>query len=217
MLGAQNVPIAAMKEDNTALFALLASTLDRKRDDHGDKMMYAVLLFIILVIVIVAFMAWRHTGDHKRVEVGGVNEMGGILAAIAASNMAHRPVVHDHNHGQYNYHMQHDAMRDNLREFGEIKKEIALSESRSIRDTDRATFENYKAIRDSEDRILAEQRSAEARRLDAELIVSRVTQNLAPKPPIPAFVPHYGGFGGNFASVNTQSVGIADGYPGYAI
>lgn len=78
-----SVPAMAMKEDNTALFALLSSTFNRHNGD--EKMMYAVLLFIILVIVIVAFMAWR---KEERVPDKGVGDMGGILAAVTAANMA---------------------------------------------------------------------------------------------------------------------------------
>ena len=140
-----NLPITAMKEDNTALFALLASTLNQHKGD--DKMMYAILLFIILVIVIVAFMAWKK--ERHEPEKNHSTDMGGILAAMAAANMA-KPA---HAHAEGGYLKDHiDHLYQN-RELSDIKAKeydidkyiaektgwLALEQQKSI---DNARLEN---------------------------------------------------------------------------
>jgi hypothetical protein len=68
----------------------------------------------------------------------------------------------------YNYMMAHDGQRDNLKEFGEVKKEIVVNRYEAAKEIAAAQFENYKATTESEKAILLRIDDMERRQSDRE-------------------------------------------------
>jgi len=170
---------------------------------HGSQsmMMLAVLIIaIIFIFVIFAIFAFK---DHKR---GGEG-----IAEIAALGMINKNHGVDGYAGVHASLLAHDNSRDNLREFGELKKEVALTTANSDaknaqyfyqtqKEIDQARFDNYKATKESEERVLDAIKRSEIDRLRDDNLLARLA--LQPRPhfaPTPVF--------SNVYASNDQNVG----------
>lgn len=146
-----------------------------EKDGHrGDPMMVLAVMIILVIFIFVIFAIFALKRDHKR-DGGGIAEIAGAaLAAGAINKPQHHPEM---AYGAYNYQMAHDNMRDNLREFGEIKKEIALTHAstdaktaqyfyQTQREIEQAKFDNYKATKESEEKVLMAIKDSEIKASD---------------------------------------------------
>ena len=141
------------------------------RDYYRADPMMALAVMVILVIfifVIFAIFAFKNDRRHHDGEgTGKLAELAGLALAAGAAKNAGAEL------GAYNYHMAHDNQRDTLREFGEIKKEIALTTLSTQREIDRASFENYKVTVEQAEKTRAEIAAVERERRSDELAKQR--------------------------------------------
>jgi hypothetical protein len=139
----------------------------KEDDDRGEPMMILAVMIILVVFIFVIFAIFALKREHHGIGGNGIAELAGA-AMLAKTN---------HNgEGAYNYHMAHDNMRDNLREFAHIREEIKDTASTQSRESDRYFFETnknidhnkfeaYKNTKESEEKILLEIKASEDRRL----------------------------------------------------
>jgi len=208
-----------------ALLAMFA--LREKDDDRGHNWMGMMFLFIVFVIIIFIVVALIWSKGH-----GGERGATGV-AEIAALGMATRASYQDgygHNHGfayaQYG-HVQHDMSRDLLTQTGVLKEKLAEQTYQLTRDADfrfhalekenqETRYHTLLGFKDSElrdrdntDKVVARLDALE-RRNDERIIaekdakINRLETMFAVwgRPPV----------GGNVAHINTQSIGVGDGY-----
>jgi len=150
--------------------------IEAKKGDGMDNMMIMSVMIILVVFIFVIFAIFalkRHEGDNRH--NGSTADLAGIAGLGIALNQANnRPT------DQY----AHDNMRDNLREFGDLKKEVALTSANTNAQTaqyfyatqnaiNTASHENYKATKESEEKILAAVTAAEYNRLNNEISEAR--------------------------------------------
>ena len=172
---------------------------------HGDDRSFGWGWIFALVIIFLALVfLWGRRGDE-----GSRGQNDTLLPFLAANATKH----HDGHSGSYEHW---DIARDELREFGDVKKEIIGAAYAQSRESDRYFFETNRAIdRNQHDtllgfknsEILGLQNTGEVlkridgleRRYDQDKIqelrdklnhMSTVAA-LAPRPPIPAYFPRY--------------------------
>lgn len=200
--------------DNSGIMGMLMALLATKKE---GKELWAVLLFIVFVIIILIVFAVMFT---RRDRDGGLDGgMAGIAPVLAASVVANQRPNYDggYSHG-YNYMMAHDGQRDNLKEFGEIKKEIVCTKAdtdaktahyfyETQRNIDCTKFDGYKATKESEEKVLlaiaeSERRAAERaeREKDAKIAHQAMLLALCYRAPVQ----------GNYA--NIQQIDAGGGY-----
>lgn len=103
----------------------------------SDPMMVLAVMVILVIFIFVIFAIFAFKGERRH-GGEGIAEIAGLGLALNQANKGHD--------GAYSYHMAHDGMRDNLREFGELKKEIALTHAATLREIDQVRFDNYKVV-----------------------------------------------------------------------
>ena len=106
----------------------------------SDPMMVLAVMVILVIFIFVIFAIFAFKGERRH-GGEGIAEIAGLGLALSQANKGH-----GHEAGAYAYHMAHDNMRDNLREFGELKKEIALTHAATLREIDQVRFDNYKVV-----------------------------------------------------------------------
>jgi len=199
-----------------ALLAMFA--LREKDDDRGHNWMGMMFLFIVFVIIIFIVVALIWSRGHNTGDGRGVAE-------IAALSMATRLPNAD-GYGAHGY-VQHDIARDILIQGGVIKEKLAEQTYQLTRDADLRNYETARLIdrnhhdtllgfkdselrdRDNTDKVMARLDAFE-RRNDERLIaekdakINRLETMFAVwgRPPV----------NGNVATINTQAIGVGDGY-----
>ena len=111
---------------------------DRPAHDGWGQYMWAVVIVVIFLVIIFFAFALMFA---RRKEHDGIGEIAPIAAAAMLSN---KPVVY-HEDGGYKHdygHMEHwDIVRDELREFGNIKMEVKENGWTQCRENDRNHYE----------------------------------------------------------------------------
>lgn len=174
-----------------------------RKEDHSMMVLAVMIILVIFIFVIFAIFAMR--SDKKHHDGTGIAEMAGLGLALNQANKSHG----HHDQGTYAYQMAHDNMRDNLREFGNLKFEIAERSAntdaqtaqyfyQTQRDIEVSKFDNYKATKESEEKVLMAIKDSEIKRVEDDFarerennLYHRITATLIPKAPVPAFTPQY--------------------------
>jgi hypothetical protein len=155
-------------------------TADETRGQHSpiftatsgksDPMMVLAVMVILVIFIFVIFAIFAFKGERK--DHGGLAEAAtAAVVASAAGRANHYGGGADG--GAYAYHMAHDNMRDSLREFGELKKEIAVSTGVLGREIDQAKFEAYKIAVEQAEKTRHEMAEIERARRSDELARER--------------------------------------------
>ena len=172
--------------DGSGVMGMLMALLATKDDRKEGKELWAVLLFIIFVVIILVVIAlmWNRKDHHEPRHTGAE-----ALAPILAASMMAKCNDNGYTHG-YNYMMAHDGQRDNLKEFGEIKKELVVNRYEAAKEIADTKFEGYKATKESEEKVLIrieemERRQAERaeREKDAKIAHLQTMVALFYRPP----------------------------------
>jgi len=105
--------------------------------DHGGGWWSGMWIFAIVIIFFALLLIWRRDeGRHPN------NDTLAGVAPVLAAGMVAKPHYEGHHEGSY----QHwDIVRDELREFGELKKENALLTLGQSREMDRGFYEQRAA------------------------------------------------------------------------
>lgn len=158
----------------------------------SDPMMVLAVMVILVVFIFVIFAIFAFRGER--------NHNGGI-AEVATAGLLAKQAGHGNDGYNHAAHVAHDNCRDNLREFGELKKEIALvganSDAKAAqyfyqtqKATDDAKFEAYKITveqgeksREQAERIERERRSDELARERENNLYHRIVSSLRPVHP----------------------------------
>lgn len=157
-----------------------------------------------MIIFLFIVFAWKRDEKHH-----GLGALEGIAPALAMGAMQkhHAPVEYG---GNYRGHQEHwDTMTAQLKEFGEIKKEMALLSLGQSREMDQRFFEQQKTMlvgfKDTEIQGMNNTREVLARvdalerRQDMETIRKqgeeinylKTVMSLQQKAPVPAYFPQY--------------------------
>lgn len=172
-----------------------------------------IWIFAIVIIFFALLLVWRRDeGRHH-----GGDWANGIAPAMAMGMMAKQPNYNCDGYGHSGRQEHWDIVRDELREFGEIKKEAAMLALGQSREIDKGFYETRAAIdRNNYDTLLGFKNSeiqglnntreilqrvdALERRQDTEVIRKqgeelnylKTVMALQPRPPMPAYFPNYG-------------------------
>ena len=187
--------------DNSGVMGMLMALLATKKE---GKELWAVLLFIVFVIIILivfAVMFTRRDREHRE-----HNYLDGLAPILAASIAAKGNDGYTHG---YNYMMAHDGQRDNLKEFGEVKKELVVNRYEAAKEIADTKFEGYKATKESEEKVLLrieemERRQAERAEREKDAKITRLETLLAIVHRTPAM--------GNFANIQQIDAGMGYAY-----
>ena len=210
------VPFVGASSGGDSSIAPLIAMMAMKRDDEGRNWTPLMFLFIVFVIIIFIVVALIWSRGH----VGGDNKAG--IAEVAALGMINRLPA---NEGSFGYgHMQHDIARDILL----VKEKLAEQTYQLTRDADLRNYETARLIdrnhhdtllgfkdselrdRDNTDKVMSrldafERRNDERLLAEKDAKINRLETMFAVwgRPPVQ---------GGNFASFNTQTIGVGDGF-----
>ena len=133
---------------------------DREWSSASPMLVLAVII-ILVIFIFVIFAIFALKRDHHR---------DGNLTEMAALGLA---MNHAKDGGAYQYQMLHDNMRDNLREFGEVKKEIMGNRYEAAKEIAEVKFEGYKCTKESEEKVLMAIKDSEIKRQSDELARER--------------------------------------------
>ncbi|MCL1924280.1 MAG: hypothetical protein FWF50_01695 [Defluviitaleaceae bacterium] len=152
--------------------------VENKGDGHPMMILAVMIILVIFIFVIFAIFALKHENHHGL--VGAYPQNGGA--------------AYGDGYGVHASLLAHDNSRDNLREFGNLKYEIAAKAAHTDSKTaqyfyetqkivDQSRFDNYKATKESEEKILAEVARAERERILQENTILRTVGALRPHTP----------------------------------
>jgi len=182
---------------------------------HDGGAWSGMWIFAIVIIFFALILIWRKDGGERRNDGNYSDAITPALTMAAMNQNACRPQCDGYD-GHKNEYQHWDIARDELREFGEVKKEIAVTALGQSREMDKYFYEQRAAIdRNNYDtllgfknsEILGLQNTKEVvgridgleRRMDQDVIRKqgeelnyyKTVAALSPKPPMPAYFPRY--------------------------
>ena len=178
-----------------------------KSDHDGDRGYWWIFALVIIFLAIIFLVAWRRDDGRRDGLDANALAIPAMTAAVTAGQ--HR------DDGNYEHW---DGLRDNLREFATVRESIKDTAYTQAREQDRYFYEQRAALdRNNHDTLLgfknseilglqntagiAKEIAALRDQLKDEKIAAlfsevnhlKTVAMLAPKPPMPAYIPHYNG------------------------
>jgi len=119
----------------------------KERDDthHGDRMW----IFVILLVFLALLFLWGKKDHHPQqpYHQPQYDQYGNILPAMMmCSAMQHKQQPHYEGHSKHHEYQHWDIMRDEARQFGEVKQQISETAYTQARESDRYFFDTNRNI-----------------------------------------------------------------------
>jgi len=180
-------------------------------EKHGwGSYIWAIIIFIVFIFVVFLAFALIFKRDERHVGGNAMEAMTPLLTAMAVKDCNHNN--NGYNHGVYEW----DAMRDTAKQFADTRMEIQQVSWTQSRENDKYHYEQRAAIdrnnydtllgfKSSEIEGLKNTQKIEARidglenrlnqdiirKQDSEITYLKTVAALAPRPPMPAYIPQY--------------------------